>query len=108
MGVERTVTNLFHPNLTIFDENSILGCILADAEKLFLNVYVFVPIFSLELGFGPISNKSSQVARRGAVGILADCIPLSYSQGAPAVIRIIVIVYRVECTCFRLQIFATA
>ena len=47
MGVERTVTNLFHPNLTIFDENSILGCILADAEKLFLNVYVFVPIFSL-------------------------------------------------------------
>ena len=47
MRVERTVTNLFHPNLTIFDENSILGCILADAEKLFLNVYVFVPIFSL-------------------------------------------------------------
>ena len=47
MGVERSVTNIFHPNLTIFDENNNLGCILADAEKLFLNVYVFVPIFSL-------------------------------------------------------------
>ena len=38
MGVERTVTNLFHPNLTIFDENNILGCILADAEQLFLGL----------------------------------------------------------------------
>ena len=61
MGVERTVTNLFYPNLTLIDENSILGYLLADAEKLFLNVYVFVPIFSLELPFGPISNKSSHV-----------------------------------------------
>ena len=69
MGVERTITNLFHPNLTIFDENNLLGCILADAEKLFQNVHVFVPIFSPELGFGPISNKSSQAGRRGAVGI---------------------------------------
>ena len=59
MGVERSVTNIFHPNLTIFDENNMLRCILADAEKLFQNVHVFVPIFSLELGFGPISNKSS-------------------------------------------------
>ena len=64
MGVERTVTNLFYPNLTLIDENSILGYILADAEKLFLNVYVFVPIFSLELRFGPISNKSSHMQLR--------------------------------------------
>ena len=49
MGVGRTVTNLFHPNLTIFDENNIPGRILANAEKIFINVYVFVTILSLVL-----------------------------------------------------------
>ena len=70
MGVERSVANLFHPNLTIFDENNIPGRILADAEKIFVNVHVFVTILSPGLGFAPISNESSQAELREIFGAI--------------------------------------
>ena len=35
----------------------------------------------------------------GLSEFLADCIPLSYSQGAPDIMRIVVSVWGVDCVC---------